>query len=210
MSQAADPAGVILWDQNHTEHDMIENRVLGFWLYLLSDAMIVAALFATYLVLDHRMNAAGGPTAGVVVHPLAAFGVTVLLFSGMLAYGLAMAALKAGDRRRVATWIAVAFALGLGFLIVEGHEFADLVLAGVTPERSGFLSAFFTLVLYHGVHIVFGLLWLAVMWVQVLRQGLTAQVVYRLLNLKMFWFFQGFIWIFVFSFVYLTGALHVH
>lgn len=210
MSQAADPGAATLWDQSHAEHDMIEIRALGFWLYLLSDAMIVAALFATYLVLDHRMNAAGGPTASVVVHPLAAFGVTILLFSGMLAYGLAMVALKAGDRRRVAVWIGVAFILGLGFLIAEGHEFATLVQAGITPERSGFLSAFFTLVLYHGVHLVFGLLWLAVMGVQVRRRGLTAQVVYRLLNLKMFWFFQGFIWIFVFSFVYLTGALHVH
>lgn len=210
MSQIADPDRAILWDPNHTEHDMIETRVLGFWLYLLSDAMIVAALFATYLVLDHRMNAAGGPTASMIVHPVAAFGVTVLLFSGMLAYGLAMAALKAGDRRRVLVWIAVAFILGLGFLVVEGHEFADLVQAGITPERSGFLSAFFALVLYHGAHLVFGLLWLAVMAVQVWRQGLTAQVVYRLLNLKMFWFFQGFIWIFVFSFVYLTGTLHVH
>lgn len=207
---SVNPVGAVLWDQNHTEHDMISTRTLGFWLYLLSDAMIVASLFAAYLVLDHRMNAAGGPTAGTVIHPLEAFWDTAWLFSAVLAYGLAMVGLKRGDKRAVLLWMGVAFVIGLGFLFAEGHDFAALAMHGVVPERSGYLSAFYVLVLYHGAHLVFGLIWMAVMWVQVAQQGFTADVVYRLLNLKLFWFFQAFIWIFVFSFVYLTGALHVH
>ena len=100
--------------------------------------------------------------------------------------------------------------LAVGFLIIEGVDFAGLARHGMVPERSGFLSAFYALVLYHGAHLVFAILWTAVMMVQVARVGFTKNVVYRLLNLKLFWFFQGFLWIYVFCFVYLTGALHVH
>ncbi len=212
MSQEAyvDPATAVLWDQSHTEHDMIATRTLGFWLYLLSDAMIVSSLFASYLVLDHRVNAAAGPTAGDVVHPMAAFWGTVLLFSAILAYGAAMVGLKRGNRTAVLVGLGGAFLLGGGFLLAEGYDFAQLALHGMVPERSGYLSAFYALVLYHGAHLVFGVLWIAVMMAQVARQGFTPNVVYRLLNLKLFWFFQGFIWIYVFSFVYLAGALHVH
>lgn len=212
MSQEAyvDPTTAVLWDQSHTEHDMIATRTLGFWLYLLSDAMIVSSLFASYLVLDHRVNAAAGPMAGDVVHPMAAFWATVLLFSAILAYGAAMVGLKRGDRTAVLVGLGGAFLLGSGFLLAEDHDFAQLALHGMVPERSGYLSAFYTLVLYHGAHLVFGLMWIAVMMAQVARQGFTPNVVYRLLNLKLFWFFQGFIWIYVFSFVYLAGALHVH
>ncbi|AWP24918.1 cytochrome O ubiquinol oxidase [Acidiferrobacter sp. SPIII_3] len=172
--------------------------------------MIVSSLFASYLVLNHRVNAAAGPTAGTVVHPVVAFFETVLLFSGILAYGFAMVGLKRGDKNAVLSGLAGAIVLGAGFLVVEGVDFAGLALHGMVPERSGFLSAFYTLVLYHGAHLVFGILWTAVMMVQVVREGFTQNVVYRLLNLKLFWFFQGFLWIYVFSFVYLTGALHVH
>ncbi|MHB1513135.1 MAG: cytochrome c oxidase subunit 3 [Acidiferrobacter sp.] len=211
MSQqiSVDPATAVLWDQSHSEHDMIATRTFGFWLYLLSDAMIVSGLFASYIVLDHRVNAAGGPGPGDVIHPVTAFWGTVLLFSAILAYGAAMVGLKRGDRRVVLAGLGGAFFLGGGFLLVEGSDFAQLVLQGMVPERSGYLSAFYTLVLYHGAHLVFGLLWIAVMMVQVVRAGFTPNVVYRLLNLKLFWFFQGFIWIYVFSFVYLVGALHV-
>ncbi len=205
-----DPAGAVLWAPHDAEPDMIATRTLGFWLYLLSDAMIVASLFASYLVLNHRMNAAAGPTAGAVMHPLTALWETILLLSAILAYGLSLVALKRKDRRGVLAGFGVACMLGLGFLVMEGHEFADLALRGAVPERSGYLSALYTLVLYHAVHIVFALLWTAVMAVQVARQGFTPNVVYRLLNLKLFWFFQGFIWIYVFCFVDLTGALHVH
>ncbi len=212
MSQDAhvDSATAVLWDRGGTKHDMIATRTFGFWLYLLSDAMIVSSLFASYLVLGHRVNAAAGPSAGDVVHPIAAFWGTVLLFSAILAYGGAMVGLKRGDRRAVLAGLGGAFVLGAGFLFVEGRDFAELALHGMVPERSGYLSAFYTLVLYHGAHLVFGLLWIAVMMAQVARQGFTANVIYRLLNLKLFWFFQGFVWIYVFSFVYLTGALHVH
>ncbi len=212
MSQevSVNPATAVLWDPSHSEHDMITTRTLGFWLYLLSDAMIVSSLFASYLVLDHRINTAGGPGPRDVIHPVTAFWGTVLLFSAILAYGAAMVGLKRGDRRIVLAGLGGALLLGGGFLLVEGRDFAQLALQGMVPERSGYLSAFYALVLYHGAHLVFGLLWIVVMMVQVVHIGLTPHVVYRLLNLKLFWFFQGFIWIYVFSFVYLAGAVHGH
>ncbi len=205
-----DPAHAVLWQAHPPGHDMISTKTLGFWLYLLSDSMIVSSLFASYLVLDHRVNAAAGPTAGMVAHPVVAFFETVLLFSGVLAYGFAMVGLKRGDKGAVLSGLAGAIMLGVGFLVIEGVDFAGLARHGVVPERSGFLSAFYALVLYHGAHLIFAILWTAVMMVQVAREGFTHNVVYRLLNLKLFWFFQAFLWIYVFSFVYLTGALHVH
>ena len=205
-----DPTNAVLWQAHPPEHDKISTKTLGFWLYLLSDSMIVSSLFASYLVLNHRVNAAAGPTAGAVTHPVVAFFETVLLFSAILAYGFAMVGLKRGDKNSVLSGLAGAIVLGAGFLVIEGVDFAGLALHGMVPERSGFLSAFYALVLYHGAHLVFGILWTVVMMVQVVREGFTQNVVYRLLNLKMFWFFQGFLWIYVFSFVYLTGALHVH
>lgn len=212
MSQEAyiKPTHAVLWQSHPPGHDVISTKTLGFWLYLLSDSMIVSSLFASYLVLNHRVNAAAGPTAGMVVHPVVAFFETVLLFSGILAYGFAMVGLKRGDKKAVLSGLASAIILAVGFLVIEGVDFAGLAGHGMVPERSGFLSAFYALVLYHGAHLVFAILWTLVMIAQVAREGFTENVVYRLLNLKLFWFFQGFLWIYVFFFVYLTGALHVH
>lgn len=195
-----------LWEA-HFHHDPISTRTFGFWLYMLSDAMIFAGLFAAYGVLDHRYNAAGGPTIKDLVHPLFAYGETLAVFTSVLAYGWVMVALKKGSRAGVLTGLAVAFALGLVFLGLEIHEFAGLLAQGIDPQQSGFLSAFFALVMTHGIHMAFGLLWMATMFVQVAAQGFTDKTVYRLLNLKLFWHFQAVIWVFVFTFVYMRGIL---
>ncbi|MHB8256190.1 MAG: cytochrome c oxidase subunit 3 [Acidiferrobacterales bacterium] len=191
----------VLWDSSHHEHDAISTRTFGFWLYMLSDAMILAALFTAYAVLRH--NYAGAPTAAQIVHPGYAFRETLLVFSSVFAFGLTMSALKQGSRAGVINGIVVSFLIGAAFLGMEFHEFSGLISQGITPERSGFLSAYYAMVLVHGLHMVFGLLWMAVMVVQIMRQGFTDNVVYRLLNLKIFWQFQAVIWVCVFTVVYL-------
>ncbi len=190
-----------LWDDSHHEHDTISTRTFGFWLYMLSDAMILAAMFTAFAVLSH--NYAGGPTAADIMHPRFAFQETLLIFSSVLAVGLSMSALKHGNRAGLIGGIAVAFAIGVVFLGMEFREFSGLITHGITPERSAFLSAYFAMVMAHSLHLIFGLLWMGVMVVQILRQGFTDKVIYRLLNLKIFWQFQAVIWVCVFTFIYL-------
>lgn len=188
-------------------HDAISTRTLGFWLYMLSDAMMFTALFVAYTVLGHAFNAAGGPWGATVAHPGVAFEETVWLFSSVLAYGLAMIALTKGHRGGVMLGITAALLIALGFLSVDIHEILHLFRMGATPERSGYLSAFFTLVFYHGLHVVVGIAWMLVMLVQVAFKGLSERVVYRLLNLRLFWHFQAVMWVFMFTFLYLRGAI---
>ncbi len=196
-----------LWDDTHHEHDMLSTRLLGFWLYMLSDSLIFAALFAAYGVLSYPMNAAGGPTKHDVVEPVFAYVQTVVFFLSVLAYGLAMVELKRDRSKALMLWVVVAFILGAGFVGMETNELLRLAARGALPERSGFLSAFFTILGVHGVHMVFGLLWMIVMLVQVGRRGLSSKVAYRLINLKVFWLYQAVIWGLVYSFVYLWGAI---
>ena len=206
-SEINDPAKVHLWDRGHYGHDVIGTRTFGFWLYILSDAMIYAALFASYGVLSHVMNMAGGPMPGDVIRPGYAFGETLALFTSVLAYGYAMAALRQGRAGGVAGGLLGAMIFGAVFLGLAGKDIGDLFAQGITPERSGYLSIFFTLVIYHALHIVVGLFWMLVMLVQLAREGFTGNVVYRLVNLKLFWHFQAVVWVFVFVFVYLQGVI---
>ncbi|MDA8389328.1 MAG: cytochrome c oxidase subunit 3 [Gammaproteobacteria bacterium] len=198
-------AGVALWDEGHHGHDVISTRTFGFWLYMLSDAMIFATLFAAYAVL--ASHTAGGPAAQDIVHPWYAFGETVLVFSSVLAFGFSVTALKAASRGGVIGWMAVALLLGAGFLGMEIHEFAGLAMQGIVPARSAFLSSYWVLVLTHGLHMAFGLIWMLVMMYQVARYGFSTDVVARLLSLKYFWFFQAVMWVCVFTVIYLHGAI---
>lgn len=204
-SEQIDPGTAVLWDGEHRVHDPISTRTLGFWLYMLSDAMIFAALFAAYGV--YVNNTAGGPNSAGIIHLDSALWETVLVFTSVFAYGMAMTALNRGSRTGVVNGLLVAFALGLIFIGMEFREFTALLAAGDIPQRSGFLSAYWTLVLTHGAHMLVGLLWMVVMLFQVLRDGFTQNVVYRLLNLKLFWHFQAIIWVCVFTFVYLKGVI---
>ena len=196
-----------LWHYGHEEHDVIGAKTFGFWLYMLSDALLFAGLFAAYAVLDHTMNAAGGPTEAQVVHPIAATWQTFAVLSSVFAYSLASVALKRGNRAGVVAGMLVAMGLGVVFLALELADFASLFRAGATPDTSGFLSAFFVLIASHGLHMVFGLLWMLVMLVQVLRFGFSTAVVAQLLNLRLFWQFQASVWVCVYVFVYLKGTI---
>lgn len=182
-----------------------EEKEFGFWLYLMSDAIIFALLFATYLIMVG--NAAGGPTGKELFSLERAAGETALLLFSSTTFGVAAVALSAGDRFKVLLWLAITFALGAGFIFLEIGEFRGMILEGAGPDRSGFLSAFFTLVGTHGLHVSVGLLWITVMFGQVLFKGLTAPVASRLMRLGLFWHFLDIIWVVIFSVVYLPGLL---
>ena len=199
-------AGTVLWQHEPEPHDDISARTFGFWLYMMSDALVFAALFAAYAVLDHPVNAAGGPGAHQVVDPLDGFWQTLAVLSSVFAYSLATVAMKLRSRPGVILYIVISLLLACVFLSLEMSDFLFLAAHGAGPDRSGFLAAFFVLVATHGLHMVFGILWMLVMIVQVRRFGFTANVVARLLNLRLFWQFQASVWVCVYTFVYLRGA----
>jgi cytochrome o ubiquinol oxidase subunit 3 len=178
---------------------------LGFWIYLMSDALIFATLFATYGVL--ATGYAGGPTQSELFQlPLVAVNTGLLLLSS-ITFGMSMLEMQAGKAGAVKLWLALTGLLGAAFVGVELYEFSHLIAEGATPERSAFLSAFFTLVGTHGLHVTFGLIWIVVMLVQLNQRGLSVENQRRMTCLGMFWHLLDVVWIGVFTFVYLLGAL---
>lgn len=181
------------------------STMLGFWIYLMTDALIFATLFATYGVLGSSY--AGGPVPREIFElPIVALNTAILLTSA-LTYGLAMIAMQEGRLNGVRLWLMVTAALGIAFVGVELYEFSVLIHEGATPQRSAFLSAFFTLVGTHGLHVTFGIIWIGVMLVQIGQRGLIPENQRRLMCLSMFWHFLDVIWIGVFTFVYLLGVV---
>jgi cytochrome o ubiquinol oxidase subunit 3 len=185
--------------------ETVSIQAFGFWLYLMSDLVLFAALFASYVVLGH--NYAGGPTGKDLFDLRYAFGETMLLLFSSAICGLAILCMHEGRGNLVLGWLAATFLLGLGFVLMEFHEFYGMILAGNGPQRSAFLSSFFTLVGTHGTHVSLGLIWMAVMMGQVAGKGLTTSVQARLMRLSMFWHFLDIVWIGIFTIVYLMGAL---
>lgn len=186
-------------------HHPQNGTLFGFWLYLLSDLMIFACLFAAYGVLG-RNYAAGPSGADLFDLRLIALNTAILLVSS-ITYGFAMIAMQRRRARVTIGWLLATGALGLGFLAIELYEFHHLIQLGAGPQRSAFLSSFFALVGTHGLHVLFGVIWLAVLCVQIHRHGLTRTTVRRVACLSMFWHFLDVVWIGVFSFVYLMGVL---
>lgn len=187
------------------EKKSLEAREFGFWVYLMTDAIIFALLFATYVVLSK--NSAAGPTSNELFDLRHTAGETALLLLSSLTFGMATIAMAAGRTGRVVLWLAVTLVLGLGFLAMEMAEFHGMISSGAGPEVSGFLSAFFTLVGTHGLHVAFGALGIVVMIGQVLVKGLTLPVRSRLIRLGLFWHFLDIVWIGIFSVIYLPGVL---
>jgi len=176
----------------------------GFWIFLLSDIVMFAALFASYAVLVH--STAGGPSGLQLFSQVSVALETAFLLASSYACGLM--SLAVSDKRRDATYLlaAVTFVLGAAFLILELREFADMIARGATPQRSAFLSAFFTLVGCHGLHVTAGLIWLVVMMAQVAVRGFRANVQRRLLCFSLFWHALDIIWVGLFTVVYLMGV----
>jgi cytochrome o ubiquinol oxidase subunit 3 len=186
-------------------HDDGTKTTLGFWIYLMSDCLIFATLFATFGVLANAT--ANGPGARDLFELPYVLGETLLLLASSFTFGMAMLSLQVNRRTAVMTWLAVTFAFGAGFIAMEVHEFAKLIADGAGPGTSAFLSAYFTLVGTHGLHVTTGLLWIAVMIHQVSKFGMTGMVRRRLACLSLFWHFLDLVWICVFTFVYLRGVL---
>ncbi|PZR34148.1 cytochrome o ubiquinol oxidase subunit III [Caulobacter segnis] len=187
------------------EHHPENGTLLGFWIYLMSDCLIFAVLFACYAVLG-RNYAAGPSGADLFDLPLVAVNTGLLLLSS-ITYGFAMISAQAKKVKPVLAWLAITGLLGLSFLSLELFEFHHLIHEGAGPQRSAFLSSFFVLVGTHGLHVTFGIIWLVTLMVQVAQRGLGADMKRRLMCLSMFWHFLDVVWIGVFSFVYLLGVL---
>jgi cytochrome o ubiquinol oxidase subunit 3 len=197
----ADPSARYYVNEHHPE----SSTLLGFWLYLMSDCLIFACLFATYAVLGR--NYAGGPTGAELFDlPLVAMNTAFLLLSS-ITYGFAMLESQKKNLRTTMIWLAVTGLLGAAFLALELYEFSHLIHEGAGPHRSGFLTAFFALVATHGLHVTFGIVWLVTLMFQLKRHGLIPENGRRLMCLSMFWHFLDVIWIGVFTFVYLMGVL---
>jgi len=191
-------------DEEH-EHEDGHSTMLGFWLYLMSDCLIFAILFAAYGV--YGGSYAGGPRASEIFElPLVAVNTTMLLLSS-ITYGFAMLRMQKNDVGGTLSWLAITGLFGIGFISVEMYEFHSLIAEGASPQRSAFLSSFFTLVGTHGLHVTVGLVWLVTLMVQVGWKGLIPANKRRLQCLSMFWHFLDVIWIGVFTFVYLLGVL---
>ena len=203
-SDTGDDAVRFYLEDEH-DHPAGGSTMLGFWIYLMSDCLIFAMLFAAYGVLGG--NYAAGPSPKDLFDlPLVAVNTSALLLSS-ITYGFAMLAMERGAKRAMLAWLVVTGLFGLTFLGIELTEFGDLIAEGAGPQRSAFLSAFFTLVGTHGLHVTFGIIWLVTLMVQVGRFGLPAANKRRLLCLSLFWHFLDVIWIGVFTFVYLMGML---
>lgn len=189
---------------HHHDHDGTD--VFGFWLYILTDCVLFASLFATYLVL--HAPGAYGPSLKGLVHLDYILIETFLLLASNFSFGLSMLSFYKRDYTKTKLWLSATFLLGAGFVAMELYEFAVLAGEGYTWYASGAGSAFFTLVGTHGLHVSVGLLWIAIMLVQItVFKDQDSLLRRRLVYLGLFWNFLDIVWIFVFSIVYLMGAM---
>lgn len=187
------------------DHHPQNGTSLGFWIYLMSDCLIFACLFAVHGVVG-RNYAAGPSGADLFELPLVAVNTAMLLLSS-ITYGFCMLEAQRNRLRPAMIWLGITGLFGLAFLGLELYEFADLFHINAVPQRSAFLSSFFTLVGTHGLHVTFGIIWLVTLLFQLKKHGLIPENRRRLMCLSMFWHFLDVIWIAVFTFVYLMGVL---
>lgn len=186
-------------------HDADSTDVLGFWLYIMTDCILFACLFATYFVLTGP-HAVGPRLKSFIDLPYVLIE-TFLLLASNFTYCLAMFAVNKKKVNMSVLWLALTFVLGAGFVIMEVTEFAHLAHEGFTWHTSGAASAFFTLVGTHGFHVSMGLLWILIMMIQLPKLKLNDVTTKRMVYLGLFWNFLDIVWIFLFTFVYLMGAL---
>lgn len=192
-------------DHTITADETNNKTLFGFWVYLMTDCVLFASLFATFIVLQHNTN--GGPAGEDLFSLPFVLAETLILLTSSYTSGLALLAARQKRKQQMLILLAITFALGLTFLVMEVSEFHKLAAEGNSWHRSGFLSAFFTTVGTHGLHITAGLIWLAVLAQKLMTRGFTRTNMRRLSMFSMFWHFLDVVWIFIFSIVYMIGVL---
>ena len=185
-------------------HPDSSKTIFGFWLYLMTDCILFATLFATFAVL--RNNTGAGPSGNELFSMPYVLTETLILLTSSFTCGLAMLAMHRGSKKQVLWWFAITFILGASFLAMELSEFSRLVHDGNSWRASAFLSSFFTLVGTHGLHIATGMLWMITLLIKVAKRGLEPNTMRRLTMLSLFWHFLDVIWIFIFTIVYMMGV----
>ena len=187
---------------NH-EESVYDRTMFGFWVYLMTDLLMFAVLFAVYAVLNN--STAGGPTGRELFSPTAALTGTLLLLTSSFTCGLAMIAVRKGNKNQVLFWLTTTYIFGLAFLSLELIEFTKLIHEGHAPSSNAFMSSFFILVGTHGLHILIGLLWMVIIMAYVVSRGLTSNMMRKLALLSMYWHFLDIVWVFIFTIVYLRA-----
>jgi len=184
--------------------EKIENAQFGFWIYLMTDLLTFAALFATFAVLHN--NTFGGPSGSELFNLPFVLTETIILLTSSFTCGLAIISMHRNDKTSVLSWLAATFLLGVTFLTMELSEFRHLISEGNSFTKNAFLSSFFTLVGTHGLHIAVGLLWMGISMIMIHMRGLALNVQSKLIRLSLFWHFLDIVWIFIFTIVYLMGV----
>lgn len=186
------------------EKALLNRTTLGFWTYLMTDCILFASLFATFVVL--RTATADGPSGREIFEMPMVLAETIILLASSFTCGIALLGLKSRNVRQIIAALAVTYLFGVAFLAIEISEFVKLIAEGHGPQESAFLSAFFTLVGTHGLHIFIGLIWLLVLVFVLMKRGLTSKLTRQLTLFGLFWHFLDLVWIFIFTIVYLMGV----
>jgi len=196
--------GINLGPAHGEANEIAKTMLFGFWAFLMSDAILFGMVFASYVTSVHAT--AGGPGPKDLYNIRSAFIETLLLLASSFTFGMASLALKyKHSKTRLVQWLLVTLLLGMAFLGFEVHDFLTMIAKGGTPERSGFISAFFDLVPLHGLHVTGGCIWLICLIGQMARYGIDTQVKLGILRLALFWHFLDIVWIAIFTIVYLGG-----
>ncbi|WP_282937032.1 cytochrome o ubiquinol oxidase subunit III [Paenibacillus sp. RC67] len=190
----------------HGHHDQESLKTFGFWIFLITDCILFGTLFATYIVLHGNTN--GGPSAKELFEMPGIIAETFILLTSSFTSGLAVLAMHKGNKNQLIGWLAVTALLGASFVALEVTEFLNMINhEGATIATSGFLSAFFTLVGTHGLHVSLGLCWMIGLMFQLKKHGITPVTKRKVDVISLYWHFLDVVWIFVFTVVYLMGVM---
>ncbi len=185
------------------EHKNNDKTFLGFWIYLMTDLIMFAVLFATFAVL--RNNTFTGPSGEEIFNLPFVLAETLILLTSSFTCGLAVLAARKGDKKQLYSWLLGTLFLGFAFLFMELSEFQELIHEGYTWTKSAFLSSYFTLIGTHGLHIAVGLFWLIILLIKLSTSEINSSIIRKLTLFSLFWHFLDIVWIFIFSIVYLIA-----
>ncbi|MFC4388634.1 cytochrome aa3 quinol oxidase subunit III [Gracilibacillus marinus] len=178
-------------------------NILGFWVFLGAEIVLFSTLFASYFVLEH--NTAGGPGGSDIFVLKDVMIETFLLLTSSFTAGLAIHSMRNNNRNGLLIWTIITLLLGAGFLYMEINEFLHFIHEGATIQTSGFTAALFTLLGTHGAHVTFGIFWISLLLVQIVKRGITEKTASKFFIASLYWHFLDVVWIFIFTFVYLKG-----